>query len=235
MGGSPRVVPISILGTTAETICMICLENCILKNVVKHSLCSAIICKDCIQKMPDKQLKKCIYCRRATMEFYNKKYQNTITKNIKEFLNNDNINININNFGEDSPPILININDRNIRRSNRRRMSVRGINIDNLFQEKNCWDYVIDFILCICRLKTIHYICVFTVINAIILVCGLIILTVFTHEMNNGVELWVIYITGLITMAILYLCVACCMFITADRRTPIIHNGVIISNGNLFD
>ena len=236
MGRKQSVIPVNVIGTTSTTKCMICLDDCILKNAVKHSLCSAVICKDCIQKTPDKLLTRCIYCRRNTLEFYNKKYENNITENIREFLNNNNnININLNTFGEVSPPIQININDRNIRRSNRRRMSVRGINIDDLFQEKNCWDYVVDFLLCICRLKTFHYVFIFIIVNAIILVSGIIVLTVFTHEMNNGIELWVIYLTGLITMAILYFCVACCMFMTADRRTPVIHNGVTISNGNLFD
>ena len=228
MGRKQSVIPVNVIGTTSTTKCMICLDDCILKNVVKHSLCSAVICKNCLQRMPDKQVKKCIYCRRETNEFYNKKYENIISENIREFLNTDNnINININTFGEVAPPIQININDRNTRRLNRRRMSIRGINIDNLFQEKNCWDYIVDFLLCICRLKTIHYVFVFTILNAIILVCGLIILTVFTHEMNNGITLWIIYLTGVITMSILYFCVSCCMWITSGQHR--------VSNQRIFD
>jgi len=228
MGRKQSVIPVNVIDNTSTTKCMICLDDCILKNVVKHSLCSAVICKNCLQRMPDKQVKKCIYCRRETNEFYNKKYENIISENIREFLNTDNnINININTFGEVAPPIQININDRNIRRSNRRRMSIRGINIDDLFQEKNCWDYIVDFLLCICRLKTIHYVCVFTILNAIILVCGLIVLTVFTHEMNNGITLWIIYLTGVITMSILYFCFSCCMWISSGEHR--------VSNQRIFD
>ena len=151
-------------------------------------------------------------------------------------MNNDNnININLNTFGEISPPIQININDRNIRRSNRRRMSIRGINVDNLFQEKNCWDYVVDSLMCICRMRTINYIVMFILLNVIILVCGLMVLVIFTTEVDDEIKLWVIYVTGLVTMAILYSCVSCCMFISSDRRPPVIRNGVRISNGNLFD
>ena len=239
MGRKQSVIPVNVINTTSTTKCMICLDDCILKNVVKHSLCSAVICKDCIQKTPDKLLTRCIYCRRNTLEFYNKKYENNMTENIREFLSNNNnhnnININLNSFGEVSPPIQININDRNIRRSNRRRMSIRGINIDHLFQEKNCWDYVVDFLMCICRMRTINYIVMFTLLNVIILVCGLMVLVIFTTEVDDEIKLWVIYVTGLVTMAILYFCVSCCMFISSNGRPPVIRNGVRISNGNLFD
>ena len=111
MSKSHTVIPVSIIGTSTTTKCMICLEDHILKNVIKHSLCSAIICKECIKQMPDEQVKRCVYCRRDTMEFYNKKYEN-IYENIRNFSNNDNINININTFGETTPPIQININNR---------------------------------------------------------------------------------------------------------------------------
>ena len=88
------------------------------RDVINHSLCSAVICKECIKQMPDEQVKRCVYCRRDTMEFYNKKYEN-ISENIRNFSNNDNNNnnININIFGETTPPIHININNRS---SNRR-------------------------------------------------------------------------------------------------------------------
>ena len=209
------VVPVSIIGESTTTKCMICLEDHKLKDVIKHSRCSAVICKECIKRMPDELLQKCVYCRRYTLEFYNKKYEN------------NNINININTFGEMTPPIQININNRIDRSSNRRRMSIRSLSIDDLFQEKNCWDYIIDFLMCVCRLRTIHYIFMFILVNALVMVCGLIVLTVFTHEMNDDVKLWIIYLTGLSTIAILYLCFGCCSWLSSERQR--------VSNQRIFD
>ena len=226
MSKSHTVIPVSIIGTSTTTKCMICLEDHILKNVIKHSLCSAIICKECIKQMPDEQVKRCVYCRRDTMEFYNKKYEN-ISENIRNFSNNDNNNnnININIFGETTPPIHININNRS---SNRRRMSVRSFNIDNLFQEKNCCDYIIDFVLCICKLRTIHYLFMFTILNAMIMVVGLIILVMFTTEIDDGIKVWIIYLTGVITMTILYFCASCCMWVSSGQHRR-------VSNQRIFD